>query len=181
MSGGGTRPPEEHGRPLSSPDAAAGQREEGLGRNALAGDLLSGNAPTGWFPYPPSKPVRLIPPIVLAYVGDAVYEVAVRQYLVSLPNLRPNHLHRSSTGLVSAKAQSRILAYLEPGLTEEEREVVRQGRNAKSGTVPKNADVLEYRHATAFETLIGHLYYSGRTDRIQELVHKGIEHMDKRP
>lgn len=220
MSGGGTRPPEEHGRSLSSPDELAEQREEGLGGSALAGEPLSGNAsagntpagdtPTGniaagniptentlgnkpaeskrigdggagWFPYPPSKPVRLIPPIVLAYVGDAVYEVAVRQYLVSLPNLRPNHLHRSSTGFVSAKAQSRILAFLEPELTEEEREVVRQGRNAKSGTVPKNADVLEYRHATAFETLIGHLYYSGRTDRIQELVHKGIEHMDKRP
>ncbi|CAM3764841.1 MULTISPECIES: Mini-ribonuclease 3 [Paenibacillus] len=132
----------------------------------------------GWFDFPPSKPARLIPPIVLAYIGDAIYEVAVRQYLISRPNLRPNHLHRTATGLVSAKAQSRILAYLEPLLTEEEQDIVRQGRNAKSGSVPKNADVLEYRHATAFETLVGYLYYTGRQDRIRELVGKSIEYVE---
>ncbi|WNS42772.1 Mini-ribonuclease 3 [Paenibacillus sp. MMS20-IR301] len=132
---------------------------------------------SAWFPYEPSQPARLLSPIVLAYAGDAVYEVAVRQYLISLPNLRPNHLHRSATGLVSAKAQSTILAYLEPVLTEEEKDVVRRGRNAKSGTVPKNADVLEYRHATAFECLIGHLYYTGQQARIRELVHSSIEYM----
>jgi len=130
-----------------------------------------------WFPYELSKPVKQVSPIVLAYIGDAIYEVAVRQYLLSLPNLRPNHLHRSATGLVSAKAQCAILQYLEPMLTEEEREVARQGRNAKSGTIPKNANVLEYRHATAFECLIGHLYYTGKQDRIAELVHSGIEFM----
>lgn len=81
----------------------------------------------GWFPYEPSKPARLLSPIVLAYVGDAIYEVSVRQYLVSLPNLRPNHLHRSATGLVSAKAQSAILGFLESSLTEEEKDVARQG------------------------------------------------------
>lgn len=132
---------------------------------------------SAWFPYEPSKPARLLSPIVLAYAGDAIYEVAVRQYLISLPNLRPNHLHRSATGLVSAKAQSTILAYLEPVLTEAEKDVVRRGRNAKSGTIPKNADVLEYRHATAFECLIGHLYYTGQQTRIQELVHSSIEYM----
>ncbi|KAA8995998.1 ribonuclease III [Paenibacillus spiritus] len=133
----------------------------------------------GWFPYPPSKPVNLIPPIVLAYVGDAVYEVAIRQYMVSQPNLKPHHLHRSSTGYVSAKAQSRMLTLLEPELTEEERDKVRQGRNAKSGTIPKNADVLEYRHATAFETLIGYLYYMGRQERLEELIHRGIAYMEQ--
>lgn len=134
-----------------------------------------------WFPYSPSKPAHLLPPIVLAYAGDAIYEVAVRQYLISLPNLRPNHLHRSATGLVSAKAQSTILAFLEPLLTEDERDIVRKGRNAKSGTIPKNADVLEYRHATAFECLIGYLYYTGQLVRIQELVQGSIEHMMNRP
>ncbi|KGE20524.1 Mini-ribonuclease 3 [Paenibacillus wynnii] len=135
----------------------------------------------GWFPYEPSKPVKLISPIVLAYIGDAIYEVAVRQYLISLPNLRPNHLHRSATGLVSAKAQCTILQFLDSSmLTEEERDVARQGRNAKSGTVPKNADVAEYRHATAFECLIGHLYYTGQQERIQKLVHSGIEFMNSR-
>jgi ribonuclease-3 family protein len=135
----------------------------------------------GWFPYDPSKPARLLSPIVLAYVGDAIYEVAVRQYLVSLPNLRPNHLHRTATSLVSAKAQSTILAHLESLLTEEEHDIARQGRNAKSGTIPKNANVLEYRHATAFECLIGYLYYTGQQTRLQELVHTGIQYMQNRP
>jgi len=70
---------------------------------------------------------------------------------------------------------------LEPSLTEEEKDVARQGRNAKSGSVPKNADVLEYRHATAFECLIGHLYYTGQQERIEEIVHKGIQFMLKQP
>ncbi|MGM1049694.1 MAG: Mini-ribonuclease 3 [Bacillota bacterium] len=131
----------------------------------------------GWFPFPPSRPVRLIPPIVLAYIGDAIYEVAVRQYLISLPNLRPHHLHRTATNLVSAKAQSRILSFLDPMLTEEERDIVRQGRNAKSGSLPKNADVLEYRHATAFECLVGYLYYVEHHDRLRELIGQAIEYM----
>lgn len=129
----------------------------------------------GWFPYPPSRPARLIPPIALAYIGDAVYEVAVRQYLLSKANMRPNHLHRSATKLVSARAQSRILTSIEAELTEEEQDVVRQGRNAKSGSVPKNADVLEYRHATAFECLIGYLYSSSQHDRMVQLIGLGIE------
>ncbi|MEC0126899.1 Mini-ribonuclease 3 [Paenibacillus pabuli] len=132
----------------------------------------------GWFPYPPSRPARLIPPIALAYIGDAVYEVAVRQYLLSKANMRPNHLHRSATGLVSAKAQSRILTGIEADLTDEERDIVRQGRNAKSGSIPKNADVLEYRHATALECLIGYLYSSGLHSRMIELIAKGIEHAE---
>lgn len=129
----------------------------------------------GWFPYPPSRPARLIPPIALAYIGDAVYEVAVRQYLLSKANMRPNHLHRSATKLVSAKAQSRILTSIEAALTVEELDVVRQGRNAKSGSIPKNADVLEYRHATAFECLIGYLYSSGQHDRMVHLIGLGID------
>jgi ribonuclease-3 family protein len=133
----------------------------------------------GWFPYPPSRPARLIPPIALAYIGDAVYEVAVRQYLLSKANMRPNHLHRSATKLVSAKAQSRILTSIEAVLTEEELDVVRQGRNAKSGSVPKNADVLEYRHATAFECLIGYLYSSSQHHRMIELIGLGIEQAEQ--
>ena len=93
----------------------------------------------------------------------------------------PNHLHRSATGLVSAKAQCAILAFLEPSLTDEEKDVARQGRNAKSGSIPKNADVLEYRHATAFECLIGYLYYTGQQERIQEIVHSGIQFMMNQP
>jgi len=148
--------------------------EDSKAENVVAASDIGG----GWFPYEPSKPVKLISPIVLAYIGDAIYEVAVRQYLISLPNLRPNHLHRSATGFVSAKAQCAILHYLDSVLTEEEQDIARHGRNAKSGSIPKNANVQEYRHATAFECLIGYLYYTGRQERIRELVELGIEFMN---
>ncbi|MBP1938399.1 Mini-ribonuclease 3 [Paenibacillus sediminis] len=132
-----------------------------------------------WFHYEPSKPPHLLPPIVLAYIGDAIYEVAIRQYLISKSNLRPNHLHRTATRYVSAKAQAAILAHIEPLLTEEEREVVRQGRNAKSGSIPKNANVIDYRLATAFECLVGFLYYKKQSGRLQYLLHQGIESVEQ--
>ncbi|MEJ8303097.1 Mini-ribonuclease 3 [Saccharibacillus sacchari] len=127
------------------------------------------------FDYPPSKPPGLLPPLVLAYIGDAVFEVAVRQYLIGHSNLRPHHLHREATKFVSAGAQARMLFRVESLLTEEEADMVRRGRNAKSGSVPKNADVLEYRHATGLECLAGYLYYSGRVGRLEELIRKGLE------
>ncbi|WP_211749505.1 ribonuclease III domain-containing protein [Paenibacillus sp. Marseille-Q4541] len=146
--------------------------DEQLVNNDVQGDK-------GWmFPFSPSRKPELIPPIALAYIGDAVYEVAVRQYLLSKPNLRPNHLHQNATGFVSAKAQSRILSYIEKELMPEELDIVRQGRNAKSN-VPKNADVLEYRHATAFECLIGYLYTSGHQERLSKLIVLGIQSMEQ--
>lgn len=131
-----------------------------------------------WFPELPSKSVRLLPPLALAYIGDAVFEVAVRQHVIAQANLRPNHLHRQSTQYVSAKAQAMLLTLIEPRLSEEEQEVIRRGRNAKSGTVPKNANVLDYRHATAFESLIGYLYYLGDHDRMRSLIAFGLEQLD---
>ncbi|GAB6992514.1 Mini-ribonuclease 3 [Paenibacillus pini] len=147
----------------------------------IDGNGTHGEELNTWFPYPPSRAAKLIPPIVLAYIGDAIYEVAIRQYLISKANLRPNQLHRTATGLVSAKAQSMIITELDAVLTEEEREVVRQGRNAKSGSTPKNADVLEYRHATALECLVGYLYYTNQQERMAELIGKGIEFMINKP
>ncbi|AWB47059.1 ribonuclease III [Paenibacillus sp. CAA11] len=131
-----------------------------------------------WFPYEASKSPRLLPPLVLAYIGDAVFEVAVRQYLISRPNLRPHHLHGQATKFVSAKAQAKLLSLLEGELTEEEHDVVRQGRNAKSGSVPKNANVIEYRHATALECLVGYLYYSGAHSRMRTLIDEGLKMLE---
>ncbi|MGG6312234.1 Mini-ribonuclease 3 [Paenibacillus macerans] len=119
-----------------------------------------------------------MPPLALAYIGDAVYEVAVRQHVIARANLRPHHLHGQSTKYVSAKAQAELLALLEPLLNEEEKDVVRQGRNAKSGTVPKNANVLDYRLATAFECLVGFLYYAGAHDRLRWLIAQGFAHLE---
>ncbi|MDQ0891506.1 ribonuclease-3 family protein [Paenibacillus sp. V4I9] len=122
------------------------------------------------FIFPPSKSPHLLNPLVLAYIGDAVYEVYIRQYVISGANHRPNHLHKASTGYVSAKAQSKLLEALMPMLSEEEVDMVKRGRNAKSGTTAKNAEVLEYRHSTAFECLIGYLYYKQSFERLKEIL-----------
>jgi len=104
------------------------------------------------------KDIELCHPLVLAYLGDAVYEVFVRSMLVKREKLPVHMLHRRSVGLVKAKAQSDIVRRIIESLTEAEKDIVRRGRNAKSGTIPKNADVTEYKYATGFETLIGYLY-----------------------
>lgn len=122
----------------------------------------------------PHKSPSQMNPLVLAYMGDAVYEVFIRQYVVSLPNHRPHELHRLATRYVSAKAQAKALELLMPLLTEEEADAVRRGRNAKSGSSPKNTDILVYRHSTAFECLLGYLYYSGRHERLEALMRMTI-------
>lgn len=119
---------------------------------------------------PADIPVHLLSPIVLAYVGDAVFELYVRQHLVATHTRKPHELHRAATRLVSAGAQARLLERWMPLLTEEEADIVRRGRNTKSGQPPRNADPGEYRHATALECLIGYLYYQGKKDRLEELV-----------
>jgi len=118
----------------------------------------------------PAKTPGLLNPVVLAYMGDAVFEVLVRQYLISQPNHKPHHLHREATRFVSAKAQRGILEKWAPILSEEEADIVRRGRNTKSGTPPKNADPADYRLATALECLVGYLYYTKQDGRLQELM-----------
>ncbi|QHT63381.1 Mini-ribonuclease 3 [Paenibacillus lycopersici] len=133
-----------------------------------------------WF-HEPTKPVNLMNPIVLAYIGDAVYEVLVRQYLISLPNHKPHHLHRQATRFVSANAQYLILEKWRPYLSEAEADIVRRGRNAKSGTMPKNADPAHYKQATALECLVGYLYYTKRIDRLRELMAIAFGETDETP
>lgn len=126
------------------------------------------------FYFPPAKEPKQLNPLVLAYIGDAVYETFVRQYVISQPNQRPHHLHRSSTRYVSAKAQARALEACMPLLTDEETDMVKRGRNAKSGTSPKNTDILVYRHSTAFECLLGYLFYEGRHERLEYIMRMSL-------
>jgi len=119
---------------------------------------------------PTDVPVRLLSPIVLAYAGDAVFEVYIRQRLIAGNNRKPNELHRAATTYVSAAAQAKLLQRWSPLLTEEEADIVRRGRNTKSGQPPKNADPSDYRHATALECLVGFLYYEGRKERLEQLI-----------
>ena len=105
-------------------------------------------------------------PLLLAYIGDAVYEVFVRTHLIKKGNLPVNELHRLSKRYVSAAAQSEIIDRLEDRLFEEELRIFKRGRNAKPGSVPKNANVGDYHKATGFEALVGYLYLKGEFDRL---------------
>ncbi len=116
--------------------------------------------------------IRMYNPLVLAYVGDAVYELFIRTQLVSVGNTQVAKLHKRSINYVKAKSQAEILSLIEEVLTPEELDIVRRGRNTKSATVPKNADLSDYRYATGFEALIGYLYLTGCMERLTEILDK---------
>ncbi len=105
----------------------------------------------------------------LAHIGDCVYELLARSYVVSHGELRNQDMHRATVGLVRAQAQAAALEKLVPLLTEEEKEICRRGRNAKVNSVPKHAELGDYHAATALECLFGWLYLNGRHERIGEL------------
>ncbi|HEX6922669.1 MAG TPA: Mini-ribonuclease 3 [Bacillales bacterium] len=115
--------------------------------------------------------VKQMNALALAYVGDAVLELYVRKHLISLGLTKPNDLHKRAVDYVSAEGQANVLHRLiEAGeLDDEEAAVVRRGRNAKSGSVPKNVEVQTYRHGTAFEALIGYHHLNGNEKRIKEI------------
>lgn len=114
-------------------------------------------------------------PLVLAYIGDGVYELIIRTILVSENNCPVHKLHKKATHFVKASAQAQMITVLLERLTEEEQEVYRRGRNAKSHTIPKNADMGDYRKATGFEAVIGYLFMKEDINRIMELVKEGLE------
>ena len=132
------------------------------------------------FPYFSNTDANRISALGLAYIGDAVYEIYVRSYVLEQGNVSVNKLHKTSTGYVSAKAQSRIIHALQPELTEEEIDVFKRGRNAHSNTSAKNACIVDYRHATGFETLIGYLFIKKDYQRISKLVAMGIEYINSK-
>lgn len=112
---------------------------------------------------------RQFSPLNLAFIGDCVYEMLVRLYLVRQANRPVNELHRESVKYVSAKAQTAAFAKIEPMLTEEELAVYKRGRNAKTGHQPKSASVSEYHCATGVEALFGYLYLKGEDARMKAL------------
>lgn len=115
-------------------------------------------------------------PAVLAYLGDAVFELHVREWLVAKEGIRTTGaLHRRATRLVCAPAQARMARSLAEQLTPEERDVLRRGRNAHCGRVPAGADIAEYRLATGFESLVGFLHLAGRADRLRSLLTLALE------
>ncbi|WP_269431512.1 Mini-ribonuclease 3 [Domibacillus indicus] len=125
----------------------------------------------------PLKDAKQLGGLALAYMGDAVYEVYIRKFLLQSGRVKPNDLHRASTKFVSAKAQAAQLHRLREihFLTEEELTVAKRGRNAKSGHVPKNTDVQTYNHSTAFEAVIGFLFLTGQLDRMEAIIYDILE------
>lgn len=117
-----------------------------------------------------NKSAREYSPLALAYIGDSVLEVFVRTLLLSKGNRPVHRLHTEASSLVCAKAQSVMAGYIEDKLSEAELSVYKRGRNAKSSTVPKNADLSDYRRGTGFEALIGFLYITGQEERINEIL-----------
>lgn len=114
------------------------------------------------------KEARLLNPLQLALVGDGVYELFIRNSILSNNlELSAHKMHVKAIGYVKAKSQSIIMHEIEDKLTENESYIFKRGRNAKSATVPKNADVRDYRMATGFEALVGYLYLIGDTERLE--------------
>lgn len=112
---------------------------------------------------------KQLSPLNLAFIGDCVYEMLVRESLVCDANRPVNDLHRESVKYVSAKAQTAAFDIIKDILTEEELAVFKRGRNAKVGHSPKSASEGEYHCATGVEALFGYLYLTEQTDRIKEL------------
>ena len=113
----------------------------------------------------------------LAFVGDAVWELLIRE-VVANRDIRPNEFHKEAVAKVNAKAQSEYLGFIANSLTEREMSVVKRGRNSNRRTPPRGANPEEYRNSTAFEALFGYLWLIGRLDRILELFNIVLEYID---
>ena len=120
--------------------------------------------------------INQMSPLVWAYIGDAVYEKYIRNYLVINTKYKPHKLHVEATKFVKASAQANILKQLEEILTEEEKEIVRRTRNTKNHHLPKNANVQDYMYATAFEGLIGYLHLTKNKERLEEILELSIKY-----
>jgi len=112
--------------------------------------------------------------LVLAYLGDTIYEDYIREYLIGLGINNVNDLQKESIKYVSAKGQAKFLKDLIESefFNEEELSIIRRARNHKSGSHPKSCDIVTYKHATAFEALIGYLKLNNNIDRINEIINK---------
>lgn len=122
--------------------------------------------------------VNNISPLIWAYVGDCVYELYIRSHLVNTTKQKPHQLHIKTIQYVKASAQAKILEDMQDTLTEEEKEIVRRGRNVQNHHLPKNADPQDYMYATAFEALIGYLYLTKKDERLQEILKDAIKMID---
>ncbi len=112
---------------------------------------------------------KLLSPLTLAFMGDVVYELLVREHVTKAGSMPPNKLHKKTVQMVKASFQARVYDLISDTLPEDEADILRRGRNSNGVHAPKNADVLEYRKATGVEALFGYLYLGGKLNRINDL------------
>ena len=137
-------------------------------------EMLSGDSVGTAKPENPKKKeisVNEIPAGILAYMGDVVYEMIVRNFFIQRKLFGTHQIHRTVIKFVNAGAQAALLRMLEEHLTEDEKVVMRRARNSNAGNVPRNAKVSDYRYSTAFEAVLGYLVLKEDFDRLMELIH----------
>lgn len=122
--------------------------------------------------------IRTYSPLALAYIGDGIFDLIIRTLVVGKGNTKASQLHYQTSHIVKAQTQAKMIEALEPDLTEEENDVYRRGRNAKSPTMAKNASMTDYRKATGFEALMGYLYLKDDLDRVMELTKIGLKRVN---
>lgn len=127
-------------------------------------EILSG------LPHEPSVDMASVHVLSLAYMGDTIHDLFIREYLVRHHNASVHMLHTQAIRFVRCHEQSETVLAILDRLTEEEQAVFRRGRNAHNGTVPRNADVREYHNATGFEAVLGYLYLSGQGERLAQVL-----------
>ena len=126
--------------------------------------------------------IRTINVISLAYLGDSVYEVYVREHLIKMGIALVENLQREAIKYVSAKSQSKIVKWLTDNnyLNNDELDIIKRGRNYKRGSHPKNTDIITYKNSTGFEALIGYLYFDNKIDRLDEIIRYILEEYDEK-
>ena len=120
--------------------------------------------------------INMMSPLTWAYVGDSVYELYIRTYLSNTTNFNPHKMHINSIKYVSAEAQANIFRNLD--LTDEEKEIVKRGRNVQNHHLPKHATAEQYMYSTEFESLIGYLFLNNKTDRLKKILQESIERVE---
>ena len=125
------------------------------------------------------KPVdiKTYSPLTLAYIGDGIFDLVIRSIVVGKGNTKASRLHARTSQIVKAHSQAMMAEALEDVLTEEEADVYRRGRNAKSPTMAKNSSMADYRRATGFEALLGYLYLKDEFERVVELTKIALERL----
>lgn len=122
--------------------------------------------------------IRTFSPLALAYIGDSIFDICVRTYILQKANTTPNKLHNKAKAYVNAKSQSEMYKRIIDLVSDEEAAILKRGRNANVKSVAKNATLADYKNATGLEALFGYLYLNGETNRILEIFNLCLESLE---